>query len=129
MNYVILVGNLTKKPDVIETKGDSVLARFTIAVSRDYSENETDFFNVSAWGKLAEICDKYLDKGNKVLVAGRLRNHNYEDKEGIKRLSTEIVAERVEFFSKKNDVIERPVEEPKRERPVLTPVSDDDLPF
>lgn len=131
MNQVVLVGNLTKTPELIITGENSKLTKFTIAVSREYSVNaDCDFFNVSAWGKLAEICETYLDKGNKVAVFGRLRNHSYEDTKGIKRTSTEIVAENIEFLSKKNiEIVERPQEELKRQRPVLTPVSDDDLPF
>ena len=128
MNNVVLVGNLTKKPEIVETK-ENMLTKFTIAVTREFNDKETDFFNVSAWNKLAEICNKYLDKGNKVAVIGRLRNNTYEDKDGIKRTSTEVVAERVEFFNKKFETVEREENEDKPERPVLTPINDNDLPF
>lgn len=122
MNKVVQIGNLTKDTEVVEI-GGSRLARFTIAVSREYTtEADADFFNVSAWGKLADICEKWLKKGMKVAIVGRLRNHIYE-KDGVKKQSTEIVAEEIDFLSKPKD------EPAKIERPSLEPIEDIEIPF
>lgn len=122
MNKVVQIGNLTKDTEVVEI-GGSRLARFTIAVSREYTtEADADFFNVSAWGKLADICEKWLKKGMKVAIVGRLRNHIYE-KDGVKKQSTEIVAEEIDFLSKPKD------EPAKIERPRLEPIEDIEIPF
>ena len=89
MNKVILVGNLTRDPELTETPSGVAVCRFAIAVSRDYANadgtRETDFFNITVWRGRAENCGKYLKKGNKVAVIGSLQNRSYEDKDGIKR--------------------------------------------
>ncbi len=133
MNKVILIGNLTRDPELSETPNGVAVCRFSIAVSRDYSNSdgtrETDFFNVTVWRGRAEVCGKYLRKGNKVAVVGSLQNRSYEDKDGIKRNVTDIVASEVEFLTPKGasgDDGEMPV---KRERPVLEAIDDNQLPF
>ena len=133
MNKVILIGNLTRDPELSETPNGVAVCRFSIAVSRDYSNSdgtrETDFFNVTVWRGRAEVCGKYLIKGNKVAVVGSLQNRSYEDKDGIKRNVTDIVASEVEFLTPKGasgDDGEMPV---KRERPVLEAIDDNQLPF
>lgn len=133
MNKVILIGNLTRDPELSETPNCVAVCRFSIAVSRDYSNSEgtreTDFFNVTVWRGRAEVCGKYLRKGNKVAVVGSLQNRSYEDKDGIKRNVTDIVASEVEFLTPKGasgDDGEMPV---KRERPVLEAIDDNQLPF
>ena len=106
MNKVYLIGNLTRDPEVSETGSGLTLCRFSIAVNRNYSssdgERQTDFFNITVWRALAENCGKYLKKGSKVAVVGSLQNRSYEDKDGIKRNVTDIVANEVEFLSSKN---------------------------
>lgn len=133
MNKVILIGNLTRDPELSETPNGVAVCRFSIAVSRDYSSSdgtrETDFFNITVWRGRAEVCGKYLRKGNKVAVVGSLQNRSYEDKDGIKRNITDIVASEVEFLTPKGasgDDGEMPV---KRERPVLEAIDDNQLPF
>ena len=133
MNKVILIGNLTRDPELSETPNGVAVCRFSIAVSRDYSSSdgtrETDFFNITVWRGRAEVCGKYLRKGNKVAVVGSLQNRSYEDKDGIKRNVTDIVASVVEFLTPKGasgDDGEMPV---KRERPVLEAIDDNQLPF
>ncbi len=133
MNKVILIGNLTRDPELSETPNGVAVCRFSIAVSRDYSSSdgtrETDFFNITVWRGRAEVCGKYLRKGNKVAVVGSLQNRSYEDKDGIKRNVTDIVASEVEFLTPKGasgDDGEMPV---KRERPVLEAIDDNQLPF
>jgi len=101
-NHVTLVGNLTKKPESKKV-GDHTKTNFTIAVTRDFKvngEEVTDFININTWGKLAEICNQYLDKGKKVLVDGRLQIREYENK-NEKKWFTEVVAENMKILSPK----------------------------
>lgn len=100
MNKTILIGRLTKDIELreIETKGkeSALVANFTIAVD-DRKSGETAFINCVAWGKLAETLGQYIKKGMPVQLWGRLRTHDYEDKDGIKRFVTEVVVEGFEF--------------------------------
>lgn len=103
MNKVILVGNLTADPEGGVTPNGVSVTRFSIAVNRDYlnsdNERECDFFNVTVWRGRAESCAKYLAKGKKVALVGSLQNRTYEDKDGIRRYVTDVVADEVEFLS------------------------------
>lgn len=134
MNKVILVGNLTRDPELSETPSGVAVCRFAIAVSRDYANSdgtrETDFFNITVWRGRAENCGKYLKKGSKVAIVGSLQNRSYEDKDGVKRNVTDVVANEVEFLSPKaqgEDV--ETVVSAKRERPQLEAIDDNQLPF
>ena len=135
MNKVILVGNLTRDPELSETPSGVAVCRFSIAVSRDYANAEgtrdVDFFNITVWRGRAENCGKYLKKGNKVAVVGSLQTRSYEDKDGIKRNVTDIVANEVEFLTPKGSQGEddAPVVSVKRERPELEAIDDNQLPF
>lgn len=136
MNKVILIGNLTRDPELSETPSGVAVCRFAIAVSRDYASadgtRETDFFNITVWRGRAENCGKYLKKGNKVCVVGSLQTRSYEDKDGIKRNVTDIVANEVEFLTPKSaafDGDDAPVVSSKRERPQLEAIDDNQLPF
>ena len=135
MNKVILVGNLTRDPELTETPSGVAVCRFAIAVSRDYASadgtRETDFFNITVWRGRAENCGKYLKKGNKVAIVGSLQNRSYEDKDGIKRNVTDVVASEVEFLTPKGSQGEEdaPVVSVKRERPQLEAIDDNQLPF
>ena len=135
MNKVYLIGNLTRDPEVSETGSGLTLCRFSIAVNRNYSssdgERQTDFFNITVWRALAENCGKYLKKGSKVAVVGSLQNRSYEDKDGIKRNVTDIVANEVEFLSSKNSGEGDEDPAPRRsKKPELEVMTDDDtLPF
>ena len=137
MNKVILVGNLTRDPELTETPNGVAVCRFSIAVSRDYANSdgtrETDFFNITVWRGRAENCGKYLKKGNKVAVVGSLQTRSYEDKDGIKRNVTDVVANEVEFLTPKNaqggDSDDAPTVQARRERPQLEAIDDNQLPF
>ena len=137
MNKVILVGNLTRDPELTETPNGVAVCRFSIAVSRDYANSdgtrETDFFNITVWRGRAENCGKYLKKGNKVAVVGSLQNRSYEDKDGIKRNITDVVANEVEFLTPKSaqtgDSDDASAPSVKRERPQLEAIDDNQLPF
>lgn len=105
MNKVILIGNLTKDPDLKFLPGTGgAVSKFTVAVSRGYKEKqETDFLNCVAFGKIAENIATYTTKGSKVCVEGSIRTGNYTDKDGNKRYTTEIYCNNVEFLSKANN--------------------------
>lgn len=103
MVKVILIGNLTKDPEGGETSSGIPYSRLSIAVNRPFTdengERQADFFNVTVWRTQAQNCLKYLCKGNKVCVVGRLQNRTYKDKDGNKRMATDIISEEVEFLS------------------------------
>lgn len=103
MNKVILIGNLTRDPELRSTPNGVPVCTFSIAVNRRFAnqsgERETDFFNITAWRQLGETCSKYLAKGRKVAVTGELRSRTYEAKDGQKRYVVEVVADDVEFLT------------------------------
>ena len=99
MNKVILIGRLTRDPELRFTPSGKAVATFSIAVNRPYSkEKEADFFNVVVWGKSAENCANYLAKGRLVGLDGRLQSRSYETQTGEKRYVTEVIADQVEFL-------------------------------
>ena len=99
MNKVIVMGRLTRDSEIFGQK--SKVARFTLAVDRTFGEDETDFFNCVSFGKQAEFVEKYLKKGIKVLVTGSLQTNYYEDKNGNKVNSIQIVTSDIEFCESK----------------------------
>ena len=108
MNKVILIGRLTKDPEVrYTTTNNTLVCGFSLAVNRRLAkegEQQADFFNIVAWNKLGEFCSKYFVKGQQVAIVGRLQTRNYDDKDGKKIYVTEIVAEEAYFAdTKKQD--------------------------
>ena len=104
LNKVILIGRLTRDPELRYTPGGVAVARFTVAVDRPFTnrqgEREADFIDVVVWQKQAEICANYLGKGRLVAVEGRLQVRSYEDNQGVKRRAAEVVAENVRFLDR-----------------------------
>ncbi|MCD5414639.1 MAG: single-stranded DNA-binding protein [Clostridiales bacterium] len=99
MNSVVLIGRLTRDPELRFIPSGKAVATFGLAVDRDFSrEKQADFFNIVVWGKIAESCANYLTKGRLVGVKGRLQTSNYENKQGIKIYRTEIIADQVQFL-------------------------------
>ncbi len=102
MNKIILIGRLTADPELKYTQSGKAVTKFTVAVDREFKnkdgEKETDFIKTITWGKLAEICSEYLDKGKKVAVDGRLQIRSYEQ-DGDRKWIAEVVANAVEFLS------------------------------
>ena len=100
MNSIILIGRLTKDPELRYTQAGKAVCSFTLAVDRPYSgdKKEADFINIVVWNKVGENCAQYLSKGRKVAVQGRLQIRNYEDDKGYKKYITEVVANSVEFL-------------------------------
>lgn len=104
MNKVILVGRLTRDPEIRYTQSGKAVAHFTLAVDRYLSQGqrETDFIPIVAWEKLAETCGNNLTKGQKILVDGRLSIRSYETTDGQKRRVAEVVAQTVEFLERRS---------------------------
>ena len=108
MNKVILMGRLTRDPEVRYTQTNNTLvASFSLAVNRRFTrpgeERQADFINIVAWSKLGEFCSKYFKKGQQVGIIGRLQVRNWEDEQGQKRYVTEVVAEEAYFADSKRE--------------------------
>jgi single-strand DNA-binding protein len=104
LNKVMLIGNLGKDPELRFTPSGRAVARFPIATSEAWTTPEgqkqerTEWHNVVVWGKQAESCGQYLNKGRQVYIEGSIRSRQYDDKEGQKRYITEVIAQRVQFL-------------------------------
>lgn len=102
LNRVILIGRLTRDPDLSYTPNGTAVAKFTLAVNRKFNKEETDFIDCQVWRGLAETCASYLAKGSLVAVEGRLQVRNYEDRDGKKRKAVEVVVDDARFLSPKS---------------------------
>ena len=108
MNKSILMGRLTKDPEMRYTTSNTAICNFTLAVDRKFSkageEKQTDFINIVSFGKTAEICEKWFYKGRQVAVVGRIQTRSWDGKDGKRQYATEVVAEETYFAdSKKNE--------------------------
>ena len=105
MNKVILIGRLTKDPELRYTTSNTPVATFTLAVNRTFTnqsgEREADFINIVVWRKQAENCKNYINQGSQVAVEGRIQTRSYDDQNGQKRYVTEVVADNVQFLDTK----------------------------
>ncbi len=110
MNVVTLIGNLATDVDFRELDGDQKLAAFLLAVDRPGADAKADFLRVTVWGKQAEVCSRFLAKGRRVAVEGRLRSRSWEDQEGKRRTSVEVSANSVEFLSRSEQSADAPFE-------------------
>lgn len=138
MNKAILIGRLTRDPELKTTGSGVNVCTFSLAIDRTFKdangEKQTDFLNIVCWRVLADLCSKHLRKGSQCAVTGSIQVRNYEDKDGNKRTATEIVADGVEFLGSKPAGTEGESlpfgNAPKKSMmDSLTPVVDDDLPF
>ena len=107
VNKVILIGNLGKDPEVRRLENGAVLASFSIATSESYVDKQsgdkkeiTDWHDIVLWRGLAEVAEKYLVKGSKIYVEGKLKKRSWQDKEGVTRYSTEVVGDEMTILSK-----------------------------
>ena len=111
MNRVMLIGRLTAKPELRYTGSNIPYARFSIAINRTFSnsqgQRETDFINIIIWRKQAENVCNFLDKGSLVSVEGRLQTNTYDDKDGNKRYSMDVVADSVQFLESRSQAQSR----------------------
>lgn len=156
LNKVVLIGRLTREPDMRFTQSQRAVCSFNLAVNRNFTtqggEREADFINVVSWGKTAENVSKYLNKGSLVAVDGRIQTRNYDNAQGQRVYVTEVVAENVTFLesrgSSNNSAQEYGFAEPKQQDSNASQnasfdskkdpfadfgnsidISDDDLPF
>ena len=136
VNKVILVGNLGKDPEVRYLEGGTAVANFTLATSETYKDKggnrieQTEWNNVLVWRRLAEIEEKYLRKGSMVYIEGKLRTRPWEDKDGVKRYTTEIIADNMTMLGGKRDEnTSTPTPPPTPTQNIPSPKDADDLPF
>ena len=140
MNQVILIGNLTKDPELNTTTNNISVCKFTLAVNREYTNSDgskdCDFIPIVTWRNIAENCATYLNKGSKVGICGSIQTRSYEANDGTRRYVTEINANKVEFLNtKSNDNEEKPQQagqtlpNKKKFDDQLTLLETDDLPF
>ena len=107
MNKITLIGNLGRDPEMNYTPNGVAVTKFSLAVNRvtrsstGEKEKETDWFNIVAWRQLAEICNNYLHKGDKVYIDGRLQQRKYTDKNGVERTAIDVIASDMEMLSPK----------------------------
>lgn len=138
LNRVVLIGNLTRDPEIRNIPDGTPVAKMGIAVNRQFpnkqGEREADFFNIVAWRKLAELCGQYLSKGSPIAVDGRLQYRSWETKEGEKRTTVEIVADSIQFLGRSQASPETASTDTAAEAPAEAPVGadnlgEDDIPF
>lgn len=107
MNNVILMGRLTRDPEVRYTPTGRVVCQFTLAIDRAFTnqdgQRDTDFIPVVVWGKQAERLGNSVTKGQRLLIEGRIQTGSYEAKDGTKRYTTEVIADRFEYVEKRSD--------------------------
>lgn len=136
MNKVVLIGNLARDPEITTTNNGVSVCRFSLAVQRRFSsadgQNTADFFNIVVWRGLAENCHKFLRKGSKCCINGRIQNSSYEAQDGTKKYTTEIIAEDVEFLGTKpadGNETQSASKSSSESSAELEPIDDDSLPF
>lgn len=137
LNRIVLMGRLTRDPELRRTNSGKPVASFSVAVDRDYKsqsgEKETDFIDVVAWNSSAEFVSKYFTKGRMAVISGRLQIRDWTDKDGNKRRTAEVVADNVYFGDSKKDVASAHTESAAEPQPVSgyeqISVDDSDLPF
>lgn len=137
MNRVIAIGNLGGDVELKYSKGGSAVANFSLACNETWIDKEgnkqsrTEWMKIVVWGKKAETCHKYLGKGRKVAVEGKLQTDEWTDKDGNKRYTTKVVAHNVEFLSSAGESEQQPMRHPKPQQQERfdQSFSDDDIPF
>src|SRR5262245_12849889 len=146
VNKAIIIGNLGKDPELRYTNSGTPVARFSVATTESWNnkqtnakEEKTEWHSIVVWGKMAEICGEYLKKGRPVYLEGRIQTRSWDDKEGKKRYTTEIVASNVQFLGSRGEApAATPGDLPSEEAAPAEPAeqnaggsfsADDDIPF
>jgi single-strand DNA-binding protein len=137
INKVILVGHLGKDPEIRHLEGGVAVASFPLATSETFNKDgrkveQTEWHNIVMWRGLADVAAKYLQKGKLVYIEGKIRTRSFEDREGIKKYTTEIVAENFTMLGRKSDFEETPQRSTVKGDGAVTDfgtAADDDLPF
>lgn len=133
MNSVVLVGRLTRDPELRYLQGSgTAVAQFAMAVDREFSKEgkkETDFIDIQVWGKSAENCANYVSKGSLVAIKGSIRQDKYQDKEGNNRYAFKVNADRVQFLDTKGSGENKGFEPKGLEPQGFQEIDSDDIPF
>jgi len=133
VNKAIILGNLTRDPELKELDGGSKVCTFGVATNRTWKDKngekqeQVEYHNVVTWARLAEICAEYLTKGKKVYIEGRLQTRNWEDEAGVKKYRTEIVAQEMVMLGGKRS--EDDGSAPSHEAPDSSNIAPEDIPF
>lgn len=135
VNKVILVGNLGRDPEIRYTQGGSPVANFTMATTERWSDpsgekrERTEWHRIVVWGKQAEIASEYLRKGRQVYVEGSLQTREWTDRDGNKRTTTEVRAQRLQLLGRPDDRQAQPASQPEEEVAEPAAYGEDDIPF
>lgn len=141
INKVFVIGRLTRDPELSTTPGGASVCKFSLANGRTYTQGgkkkeQTSFFNCVTWGKLGELIHEYCGKGQQLAIEGRLQQRSWEDTNGAKRSTVEIVVENCQFLSKPSGAKEdkgfppdSPEDKVQKAFSEQTPFTDDDIPF
>lgn len=139
LNKVMIIGNLTRDPETRNLPSGQSISSFSVATNRRWKDTQTgepkeasEFHNIVAWGKLADICNQYLKKGSKVYMEGRLQTRSWDDQNGNKKYRTEIVANNLIMLDRAGSVPSTKSEAPepkKDEKPAEEEISVEDIPF
>ncbi|MEK7570441.1 MAG: single-stranded DNA-binding protein [Patescibacteria group bacterium] len=138
LNKAMIIGNVTRDPDVRTTSGGQQVALFSVATNRSWTDpsgqkkEQVEFHSVVAWRKLAEIIGQYVKKGGKIFVEGRLQTRSWDDPSGVKKYRTEIVAENVIMLDRKPGTagpMDSPTDAPAPTEPTEPEVNVEDIPF
>ena len=135
LNKVMIIGHLGREPEMRYTPSGRPVTTFSVAVSRSWNtvdgerHSETEWFNIVAWGNLAEICKQYLHKGQQVYIEGRLQTRHWEDKEGQKRTSVEVVANEMMMLGDRRDKNRSPETESEEIDQFDSTTDEDEFPF
>ena len=129
MNKVILMGRLTKDPDVRYGQDQKAIARFTLAVDRRTKEKAADFISCVAFGKSGEFAEKYLKQGTKIVLEGRIQTGSYTNKDGQTVYTTDVIVDQMEFAESKSNKSEEPPAAPDGAFHSISEGIDDELPF
>lgn len=138
MNKVILIGRLTKDPELRYAAGSgTAVCRFTVAITRQFKKDETDFINCVSFGKTGETIAQYITKGRQIAITGAIRTGSYDTQDGTKRYTTDVAVESFEFIGNSNNNSNnnsesnwnQPVDNSEMGFGDMTPVDDGDMPF
>jgi single-strand DNA-binding protein len=135
LNKVMIIGHLGRDPEMRYTPSGRPVTTFTVATSRSWNtvdgerHTETEWFNIVAWGNLAEICKQYLNKGQQVYIEGRLQTRKWDDKEGNRHYTTEVVAQEMMMLGERKDSNNQNHVEETSESEMPNDVDEDEFPF
>lgn len=135
LNKVMIIGHLGRDPEMRYTPSGKSVTTFAVAVSRSWNSgdgerrSETEWFNIVTWGNLAEICKQYLNKGQQVYIEGRLQTRKWEDKEGVKHSSVEVIASDMTILGDRREGGHNASHEAAAPEETEPPVTDNEFPF